>query len=84
MTSATALACQQLSSVFISQRVKSKCVRFQVRRAQSGSIRIRKLDLEESVVTNEDDVIVRRRIKFVGGVFGDNRISTGMESGQGK
>ena len=57
-----------------------KLIRFQVRNTQFSAIRVCKLDFEKSVVTNEDDVIVRRRIKFVSGVFRDGGISTGMET----
>ena len=61
----------------ISQR---KLIRFQVRNTQFSAIRVCKLDLEKSVVTNDDDMIVRRRIKFASGVFRDGGISTGMET----
>ena len=62
----------------------SRLVRFQIRRAQFSTIRICELDLEESVVTNEDDMIVSCRIEFMSGVFRDDWISTGMEPGRTK
>jgi hypothetical protein len=66
------------------QLVKSKLVRFQIRHARLGTVGVRELDLEKSVVSDEDDVVVCCRIEFVGGVFGDSGISSGMESGQGR
>jgi hypothetical protein len=79
MTSAMELALSAVISLYpeLSQR---KLIRFQVRNTQFSAIRVCKLDLEKSVVTNEDDVIVRRRIKFVSGIFRDGGISTGMET----
>jgi hypothetical protein len=79
MTSAMELALPTVISLYpeISQR---KLIRFQVRNTQFSAIRVCKLDFEKSVVTNEDNVIVRRRIKFVSGVFRDGGISTGMET----
>jgi len=41
---------------------------------------VSELDLEELVVSDEDDMVVCCRIKFVGGVLRDSRISSGMES----
>jgi len=43
---------------------------------------VRELDLKDSVVTNEDNVIVCCEIKFVSGVLWDGGISTGVKSGQ--
>jgi len=59
-----------VSSTLLSLRPKSRSrpVRFQVGSAQLSPIRVRKLDLEESIVTNEDDMIVCCGIKCVGGV----------------
>jgi len=62
--------------------VKSELIRFQIRHAQFGTVGVRELDLEEPVVSDEDDVIVCCRIEFVGGVLRDSGISSGMESGQ--
>lgn len=66
------------------QVVKSKLVRFQICHAQFGTVGVGELDLEEPVVSDEDDVVVCRRIEFVGDVLGDSGISSGMESGQGR
>ena len=66
------------------QPVKSKPIRFQVRHAQFSTVGVRELDLEEPVVSDEDDVVVCCRIKFVGGVLRNSGISSSMESGQGK
>jgi hypothetical protein len=45
---------------------------------------VRELDFEEPVVSDKDNVVVCRRIEFVGDVLRDSRISTGMEPGQGR
>ena len=66
------------------QIAKSKLVLFQICHAQLGTVGMREFDLEEPVVSYEDDVVVCCRIEFVGGVFGDSGISSGMESGQGR
>jgi hypothetical protein len=72
-----------VSSTLFSLCLKSKSRRvlFQVGGGQLSPIRVRELDLEESVVTNEDDVIVCCGIEFVGGVLWDGGISTGVEPG---
>lgn len=70
----------RMSSVIIMQRVQSKLIRLQVRHTQFGTVGVRELDLEEPVVSNEDDVVMCCRIKFVGGVLRDSGISTDMES----
>ena len=83
MTSAIQLECHKLSSGF-TQLVKSKLIRFQIRHAQFGTVGVREVDLKETVVSDEDDVVVCCRIEFVGGVLWDSGISSGMESGQGR
>ena len=66
------------------QLVKSKLIRFQIRHAQFSTVGVRELDLEEPVVSDEDDMVVCCGIEFVGGVLRNGGISSGMESGQGR
>lgn len=70
----------RMSSVINMQRFQIKLIPLQVRHTQFSSVGVRELDLEEPVVSNEDDVVVCCRIKFVGGVLRDSGISTRMES----
>jgi len=67
------------------QLVKSKLIRFQIRHAQSGTVGVSELDLEEPVVSDEDDVVVCCRIEFVGslGIAG-YRVAWSLDKGDNK
>jgi hypothetical protein len=81
MTSATALSSSESLSIVFHES-QNKAVHLQGCLARLGAIMACQLDLKESVVTDEDDVVMCCRIEFAGSVRRDDGITTGMESGR--